>query len=331
MEILEIFSHKPPLPINCQESYGIWDVLATKYQFLEKIHVFRNFAHDKELNKFMKHLGEVHTEIVSLLEAKCKEFSITGPEQGVIDVNTSINTEIIRDEFIAQDCLIRQQEVTEMLLRNIRTTTTNDSLRELYIRINKINIRLIDEMIDFMKSKGWMNVPLLYPHIPENVNEELDAGEAFHLWDHLTFRYDNMRQTEIYKDTVKDKKFQLLIVIALEQVLKSQAEKLEKECLHFGIPMPKRPANITSWPQEIKRYIADDYIYRVLYSGIVGAAIMHVNAVKQSTTNKRIRKLFIELLLDEIYIQDKFIKYGKTKGYLNEPPQYNSQKSPAKH
>ena len=106
------------------------------------------------------------------------------------------------------------------------------------------------------------------------------------------------------------------------EVLEEQAEKLEKECLHFGIPLPKKTANIVSLSSDMDNVITDDYMYRVLYIGIIGATMMHAAAVKQSLTNDRIRKLFIELLHAEIEIQDKFIVYGKMKGYLNEPPQY---------
>lgn len=105
--------------------------------------------------------------------------------------------------------------------------------------------------------------------------------------------------------------------------MEKQAQKLERECLHFGIPLPKKPAIVISWPSVAVNFISDNYIYRVLYIGIVGATIIHATAVKQSLTNDRIRKFFLELLQSEIEIQDKFIVYGKIKGYINEPPQFN--------
>jgi len=96
--------------------------------------------------------------------------------------------------------------------------------------------------------------------------------------------------------------------------------------LHFGIPLPKQPARVISWPQDSTNLINDDYTYRLIYIGIVGATFMHSAAVKQSLTNDRIRELFIDLLIAEIEIQDRFIKYGKMKGYLNEPPQFATKK-----
>lgn len=145
------------------------------------------------------------------------------------------------------------------------------------------------------------------------------------LWDHLTFRYDNIHQTEIYKNLAKDDELKLLLTNGLQKVLEKQAAILEKELLHFGIPMPKKPAKVVVWPSEASNFISDDYIYRLIYIGIIGAALMHITAVKQSLTNDRIRKLLLDLLTEEIKTHDKFIIYGKMKGYLNEPPQYKPQ------
>ena len=49
--------------------------------------------------------------------------------------------------------------------------------------------------------------------------------------------------------------------------------------------------------------------------------------VKQCLTNDKIRKLFLDLLMSEISILNNFTKYGKLKGYINEPPQFNINKA----
>ena len=69
--------------------------------------------------------------------------------------------------------------------------------------------------------------------------------------------------------------------------------------------------------------IEDDYLFRMLIMGIQGAGIVHAEAVKQCTTNDRIRKYFIELLMSEIDTSTRIIKLGKIKGWLNEPPHYS--------
>lgn len=67
----------------------------------------------------------------------------------------------------------------------------------------------MNDFIPYLRNKGWIDVPLKYQNIPENVNEKIDAGEAYHLWDHLTFRYDNISKTDSFKDLVNDNELKI--------------------------------------------------------------------------------------------------------------------------
>lgn len=42
--------------VNCQEAYNTWDLLASKYQFLEKLHIWQNYAHDNDLKVILNHI-----------------------------------------------------------------------------------------------------------------------------------------------------------------------------------------------------------------------------------------------------------------------------------
>ncbi|HHX74447.1 MAG TPA: DUF3231 family protein [Firmicutes bacterium] len=309
--------------INCQEAFGIWDLLSAKYHFLEKLHIWQNYIHDTALKVLLNGIENTLQKLVTQLEECAKAFSISAPEVGVINVKTSSNTEIIRDELIAQDIFIGLQGIAELVLRTLRTNTTNDKLRTTIIRINSHNLQMMDGMVSYMRMMGRIDTPSIYPNIPKTTKEKIDLSKVSHLWDHLTFRYDNIHQTEIFKDLVSDKDLKLLITAGLQAVLKKQVLKLEEECLKFGSPLPKRPPNVIAIPADVKRFLQDDHIYRTILTGITGATSIHVAAVKQCLTNDRIRKFFIELLQSEITIHNELIKYGKTKGYLNEPPQYN--------
>lgn len=318
-----MFTKRIPGGLNCPEAYGIWDLLSAKYQFLEKLQIWRNYAHDKDLKFLLNSIINIlERKIVVELEKQAEQYGLSGPEVGVKRVNTSANMEVIRDELIAQDTFVLLQGITELMLRNLRIATTNDNFRETVIAFNKINLRMMDNMISFLRLKGWINEPPIYPNLPTGTKEVIDAAEAFHLWDNLTFRYDNILQTEFYKDLVKDLDLKALITVGLQIVLKEEASILEKECLKFGIPLPKHPERVVALPAGMKFEVRDDYIFRVILMGMIGATNIHVSAVKQSVTNDRVRKLFIKLLLSEIDIFNNFILYGKLKGYLNEPPKY---------
>ncbi|HHX95258.1 MAG TPA: hypothetical protein GX691_05535 [Clostridia bacterium] len=63
-------------------------------------------------------------------------------------------------------------------------------------------------------------------------------------------------------------------------------------------------------------------MFRVIFSGISGALTVHAKAVKQSTTNDRIRDLFKQLLLSELAALDTTIRFGKVKGWLHPTPTF---------
>jgi spore coat protein CotF len=215
----------------------------------------------------------------------------------------------------------RSEVVVILPLKVLRTSTTNDRLRQILLGMAKEVIDDMDDIVKYMRIKGWNNMAPLYPNIPPSVTEKLDAGEAFHLWDHLTFRYDNIHQTTIYYGYAVDPDFKAFLYTGIRELLLSQAEVLERECLHFGIPLPKRPPKVVA-TQAPNEAVPDDYMYRQISMGITGAVLMHAMALKQCLTNDRVRSLFKELLLSEIDLQNMLIKYGKLKGWLNYPPNY---------
>jgi hypothetical protein len=258
---------------------------------------------------------------VQLLEKEIKKYAIPGPDKNRSDIKSGVEIEVLYDEVIAQEFFIFAQENVEQLLRILRTTTDSEPLRKLFMRFTFKAIKRADRVIHYLKLKGWLETPPLYQHIPPNVTDKLAAGEAFHLWDHLTYRYDNISQTEIYYAFAKDPEFKILLKTGLQSVLVKQAKVLEKELSHFGIPLPKQPKlfNLTSDSTEM---MFDDHMFRMVLTGIQGAAIFHALALKQSTVNDRIRTLFKDLLFDELKINDEMIKFGKAKGWLHAVPQY---------
>lgn len=167
-------------------------------------------------------------------------------------------------------------------------------------------------------------MPPLYKLVPKEVNDKLDTGEAYHLWNHTTYRYDNMHQTDIYHAFAHDVDFKALLKTGMQVLLKKQINLLEKELEHFGIPVPKRPSSVYVTPSDTT-ILDDDHMYRMILTGIQGTASLHAQAYKQCFTNERIRNIFKTLLYSEIDCIDDLIKFGKIKGWLHPAPQYRLQ------
>ena len=90
--------------------------------------------------------------------------------------------------------------------------------------------------------------------------------------------------------------------------------------MEYGIPLPIRPPKQTQTTAHFED-ITDRYIYRRILRGIQAFLPTHMTAFIHSTSPK-IRGLFISFLVEEMKIYDKFIEYGKVKGYEVSPPKY---------
>jgi spore coat protein CotF len=307
--------------LDVEEAYNLWDILKSMYSVMERVQIWGNFAHDPEFCLIIKKvLHDFKKEIITV-EKDLEKFSIQGPRTNRSKINSSVNSEVLLDEFLAHDLFLVFQEHVEMLLRAFATSTTNDNVRTVFFKLLTRAAKRQKTMTKYLIIKGWLETPPLYPLVPGNVTERLDTGEAFHLWDHLTYRYDNIEKTEIFHDFAYDGDFKLLLKVGLQGVLKKQTSMLEKELEYFGIPIPKHPPNVIT-PPDNTEILKDEFMYKDLSTGMHGAAIMHAQALKQSTTNNRVQNIFHELLLAEISMLDKLIKFGKVKGWLHPTPQY---------
>ncbi|MDD4752371.1 MAG: DUF3231 family protein [Desulfitobacteriaceae bacterium] len=307
--------------VDVEEAYNLWDVLKSMYSVMERVQIWSNFAHDPEFGLILQSSLSAITKEIKIVEKELKRYAIQGPKTNRSKINTSVNSEILLDKFLAHDLFLVLQEQMEMYLRAFVTSTTNDNVRKIFLKLLSNAVERQNLMEKYLKIKGWLETPPLYPLTSNYVGERLDTGEVFHLWDHLTYRYDNIEKTEIFHDFVYDGDFKLLIKIGLQGVLKKQASMLEKELENFGIPLPEHPPNVIS-PPDNTEILKDAFMYKDIMIGIHGATIMHVASLKQSTTNDRVRKIFQDLLLAEINMLDKMIKFGKVKGWLHPVPQY---------
>ena len=276
--------------LNASEAHNLWDLLKSNYLAIELMQIWENYAHDAEFKLLIRMFIRDFEKDVKKLEGELKKFGISGPDKNRAAVNTSANTEVLYDETLAQEFFVFAQENVEQLLRAIRTTTTNDEIRKFFINFAHKAVERLDHVVSYLKLKGWLDTPPMYLQTPPDIPQRLGAGGAFHLWDHLTFRYDNISQTEVFHAFAKDPEFKAILKIGLQTTLKKQVATLEKECNKHGIPLPRRPKNFAI-PDKTEIF-EDDYMYRLLINGIQGAAIFHAQALKQSTTEDNLRKLF---------------------------------------
>ncbi len=152
---------------------------------------------------------------------------------------------------------------------------------------------------------------------PQEMQTKISVSEVWHLWELTSARYDVLQQTQLYENLCEDKDFKLVIASGLK-TLKEQVKRKEKIMVKYGIPLPERPPSSTSFIQRSDE-INDRYIYRQIFRGIQGFLHIHSSSVSQAT-DPTIRKLFIDLLKEEVDIFDSYAEYGKLKGWIADPP-----------
>lgn len=147
----------------------------------------------------------------------------------------------------------------------------------------------------------------------------INVSEVYHLWNHLILRYNVIHLTNLLESCVNDADLMLVLKNGIN-TLEKDVKILEKEMLVYGIPLPVRPPKQVQTTSNLEE-ISDRYIFRRILRGIQAFLPTHTMAFIHSTSPK-IRELFMSFLIEEMKLYDKFIEYGKLKGYEIKPPLY---------
>ncbi|MDD4402319.1 MAG: DUF3231 family protein, partial [Desulfitobacteriaceae bacterium] len=147
----------------------------------------------------------------------------------------------------------------------------------------------------------------------------ITVAEVWHLYKHLIMRYKVLETTKTLKNYVKFSDFKVVIRIGIKG-LQEQVDLIENLMNEYGIPLPERPP-VDFRSVSILEIITDRYIFRRIFRGIQFFIPFHASAYIQSTTPK-LREFFKKMLIEEISIYDKFVEYGKTRGFEYVPPIY---------
>lgn len=306
--------------IDVREVFSLWDILQSKYLSVETMQIRQQLAHDRDLQVLLKTEVDSLSENIAMLENAMQDYGIIAPDRQRDQDHTFADPQIQTDESIARGSLVYLQEHVENLLRAFKSATTNDSVRELLQKLILKTAKDQDRFVRYLKAKGWIETPPLYKKVPPEVAEKLTTVEAANLWEHLTMRQDNLTTTELIHSLAHDADFRATLSLGAAQLRRSIA-RLEREIVHFGLPLPKKPAKITLTPADTEPF-KDDHMYRTIFNGIQGVAILHAQALKESVFNDRVRAVFMGLLDSEIDFVNNYIKFGKLKGWLNPMPIY---------
>ncbi len=306
--------------LDIQEAFNIYNLLKTRYVSIQTVQLFKNFVHDVGweiiLDKFQKDFQKQ----IAILEELGKNFNITMPNRPPLDVKLETSINDITDDYIYKTIYHDLVAQLLFLIQAAHSTNTNDNLRNIIIQDLIIHLEDFDTLYKFGKLKGWEEA---YPNYKTSINQEkeqLSTSEAFHIWDHITMRYEQIELIGLFSSFAHDTNFEEILQHGLK-IYNNQVKNLEQLALNLNIPLPNRPALPITSPIDPET-ITDRFMYRTFLNLELNSLDTHVRAIIETIKNEALRKLWSELLTAELEYYDKYLKYGKIKGWTRVLPIY---------
>jgi len=306
--------------LDIQEAYNIYNLLRARYVSSQTVQLFKNFVHDLDweitLDGFRKHFDKQ----IEVLEGVGEKFHIIMPSKPPLDVKFTTNINDITDDYIYKK--IYHDLIAELmsLIHAVRSSSTNDNLRNIIIQDLIIHFEDFDTLYKFGKLKGWEETyPVYKTNIPHQ-KEMLSTSEAFHIWDHITMRYEQIELIGVFLNFAHDTEFKAILQHGL-YIFNKQVKHLEQLALKFNVPLPNRPPTPVFSPIDPET-IKDRFMYQNILSWELTALDTHVRAIIETIRNDSLRKQWSKQLNTELGYYDKYLKYGKMKGWTRTVPIY---------
>ncbi|MFW6311656.1 MAG: DUF3231 family protein [Nanoarchaeota archaeon] len=313
-------THEKQSQLSASEVHRIWEKTKYRYLIINNILMVSNYVHDLDFNYKLRRLKNSYENEAMILENLLKKYAIKSPEPNITNIEAPSNSELISDKEIARTIQSIIQLAVLKCIKVLDDSILNDDIRQTLLKITRSEIEKYFDYVRYIKAKGWIENPPLYPNVKGNTT--ISANEVWELWDHLNYRYTNMQQTKVFQAHVSDKDLQLILGRGLS-ILEGQIKQLEEILINLGINLPhKHPLNFPE--PESKQNYDDKFTFSLLFNSMKNATIIHGYALQEIIINEKIMKLFKDLFFIELELMDNLIKYGKIKGWMPLVPIYRN-------
>jgi hypothetical protein len=306
--------------LDIQEAYNIYSLLRARYVSTQTVQLFENFVHDLDWEIVLEGFEKHFKKQITVLEKLGEEFHIIMPGKPPLDVKFATNINDITDDYIYKK--IYHDLIAELmsLIHAVRSTSTNDNLRNVIIQDLTIHFQDFDTLYKFGKLKGWEETYPVYKTAMPHQKEQLSTSEAFHIWDHINLRYEQMELIGVFLNFAHDTEFKAILQHGL-YIFSKQVKQLEQLALKYNVPLSNRPTSPVITPIDPET-IKDKFMYQNILSWELTSLDNHVRAIIETIRNDSLRKLWSGILSSELQYYDKYLKYGKMKGWTRVIPIY---------
>ena len=160
MNVLDIISlikkvHRRENVVDIQEAFNIYSLLRARYVSTQTVQLFKNFVHDVDWEVILGGFQKNFENQINNLEKLGEKFRIIMPNRPPVDVKFATRINDITDDYIYKK--IYHDLVAQLisLSHAVRSTSTNDNLRNVIIEDLKIHFQDFDTLYKFGKLKGW--------------------------------------------------------------------------------------------------------------------------------------------------------------------------------
>jgi len=252
--------------------------------------LFKNFVHDADWQMLLEDFEKHFAKQIEVLEKLGERYHIIMPSKPPLNVKFATNINDVTDSYIYKK--IYHDLIAQLLslVHAVRSSSTNDKLRNIIIDDLTTHFEDFDDLYKFGKLKGWEETYPVYKTAIPHQKEQLSTSEAFHIWDHINLRYEQIELIGIFMNFAHDTEFKVILQHGI-YVFSKQVSHFEKLALKFNVPLPNRPPSPILTPIDT-----------------------------ETIRNDSLRKLWGEVFNTELEYYDKYLKYGKMKGWTRSVP-----------
>lgn len=306
--------------VGAEEAHRMWRIVKHRYLIIDHTNTLVNFIHDLEFKLILNRLVQDWSKDIKILENELNKYSVPSPIPNLSDVNVSGNPEMIRDCQTARIVHMFLARDVDILIDSFRDAYVNDDVFNLFKELSEKAFRRLDKFIRYVKVKGWIDFPPQYVNHQADTQERIDSTTIFNLWHHLSFRYIAIHLTKLSLSLTNDMDFKFVLTEGIDH-MQRQTKLLEKELLKYGVMLPERYPEVMPTPDS-SEHVEDQYLFTLILEGMKNAVTLQAMAIKETITNDRLRRLFVNLVFEELDLITLLIKYGKLKGWVLKPPMY---------
>ena len=150
--------------------------------------------------------------------------------------------------------------------------------------------------------------------------KNINSGEVHALWSALVVRYDIREANDIYENFANDVEWKVILAFG-KRILDEEITQIENQMDKLGIALPPRPPKSINTPGNTE-VMRDEFMFRTVYAGVQNFLEEHLRGLRMMQ-NQNLRDMLWAMMKTEMNWYFKLSDYGRLKGWLFIPPEYN--------